>query len=317
MKIALIHNAKFPVAAYGGTERVVWWLAKGLSELGHHVVLVAAPGSTCPYAREVRVGDFASSHRPYEAGVDIEHHFAPPPHAPEKPYLVTVGGNGKPGEKFLINTVFVSRDHAERHGATAFVYNGVDPDEYVFRETKQNYLSFLAKATWSVKNVRGATQVARRAGVPLKIMGGSRWWLPSFRGITWLGMVEGKTKREVLASSRGLIFPVIWHEPFGIAVVESLVSGSPVIASPFGSLPDLVHPEVGVLAGSLTEMVAAVPELSKFKPSRCREYALERFHYRKNAESYMKLYEKVLEGGTLNPRDPLAVDPAGPLSLGD
>lgn len=316
MKVALVHNARFPVEGYGGTERLVWWMAKGLHSLGHQVVLVAAPGSRCPYA-EVRVGDFVSSHRAPIADVDVEHHFAEPPHAPSNPYVVTIGGNGKKGQTYLPNTIFVSRQMAERHGSTSYVANAVDPDDYHYSQTKESYLCFLAKASWAVKNVKGAIRVARRAKVPLKIIGGNPWWSPNFiarrRGIDWKGTLGGAAKAELLAKSRGLLFPVLWHEPFGLAVVESLMSGTPVIASPFGDLPELVPKEVGFICGSHSEMVNAVKELSSISPQRCREFALEHFHYLRMVKDYLNRYERVALGERLNLTAPRALEDQGRL----
>ena len=48
VKIALVHHARLPVTTYGGTERVVVWLARGLGALGHDVTVVCARGSRLP-----------------------------------------------------------------------------------------------------------------------------------------------------------------------------------------------------------------------------------------------------------------------------
>ena len=61
---------------------------------------------------------------------------------------------------------------------------------------------------------------------------------------TFLGQVDDITKKYVIERSQGLIFPVKWHEPFGLAVTESLYLGAPVFATPYGSLPELVNEEV-------------------------------------------------------------------------
>lgn len=297
-RVVLVHDAVLPVQTYGGTERVIWWLTRGLHEMGVPVTLVAKPGTKCPYAKVVEhAGAFPPPELP--AG-DIVHYFNTPPTEPKTPYLVSIHGNGKPGEVFLPQTSFVSRNHAERHGAQAFVYNGVDPDEYEFRSQKSDYLLFLAKASWKVKNVDGAIRISRAAGKTLKIVGGSRWWCPRWRGVHWEGMLGGAKKREIIAGSRGLLFPVLWPEPFGLAVVEAMVSGTPVLASAYGSLPELVSEEAGKICDTESDFVAAVPTLGDFKPERCREWALSRFHYRKMAEGYQRYYEKILNGVAIN-----------------
>lgn len=306
--VGLVHEAKLPVSTYGGTERVVWWLAKGLSELGVRAKLVCLPGSECPFA-EVLTADFRSDLEKQLPEIEVFHHFVTPPAEPTKPYLVTIGGNGQPGETFLRNTVFVSRNHAERHAATAFVHNGIDPADYEFRDKKKDHLVFLAKASWRVKNVKGAIAIARAAGRDLHIMGGSRWWLKSWRGIHWEGMVGGAEKARWVSEAAGLLFPVLWHEPFGLAVVESLVSGTPVLATPFGSLPELVPPRVGLICRSKAEFISGIRRLGEFSPKTCREWALENFHYREMAKKYLGLYERVLRGDSLNAGLPVASEP--------
>ncbi|MFM8270479.1 MAG: glycosyltransferase [Pseudomonadota bacterium] len=299
LTVSLIHEARFPVQKYGGTERVVWWLAKGLSELGHQVNLISLPGSICPFAQ---IFDLKARRPP----TDITHFFNTPLQEPDAPYVVTIEGNAKAGEIFLTNTVFVSENHARRHGSKAYVYNGLDPDDYIFKEKKNGELLFLAKASWVVKNVAGAIRISRRSGKNLNILGGSRWWCPSWRGVKWRGMLGGAEKADWVSSSEGLLFPVLWHEPFGIAVTEALISGTPVLATPFGSLPELVGPRVGRICRSYDEFVQSVKDLPAFKSKDCRDWALSKFHYLDMAKSYVKIYEAVLSGDKLNPTAPKA-----------
>jgi len=307
LKIALVHNAKFPVKGYGGTERLVWWIAKGLHEKGVKVVLSCSAGSECPYAEVVPFND----QEPRKLSSDLIHYFNTPPEIPDYPHLVTIGGNGKVGERYSINTVFVSQNHAYRHGASAFVHNGIDPDEYRFEVNRDRYLVFLAKAAWSVKNVKGAIRVAHRSSRELHILGGSKTFFNGWRGIFWEGILDGDLKARWLSRAAGLLFPVRWHEPFGIAVVEALVSGAPVLASPFGSLPELVNSEVGKICLTESEMIEAVEQLESFSPSVCRDWALSKFHYKTMAEKYISYYEKVLSGQTLNKILPMVTVPTG------
>ncbi len=309
MKIALVHNAKFPVKGYGGTERVVSWLAKGLCERGIEVVLSCAPDSQCPYAKVVPFNEKIYT----ELACDVVHYFNTPPEIPDYPHLVTLGGNGKVGENYSINTVFVSQNHAYRHGASAFVYNGLDPDEYIFEKDRDKYLVFLAKASWSVKNVKGAVRIARKSHRSLHIMGGSRKFFNGWRDVFWEGMVDGEVKAKWLSKAAGLLFPVLWHEPFGIAVVEALVSGAPVIATPFGSLPELVNSQVGKICLSEAEMVEAVSHLDRYSSTVCRDWALSKFHYKLMVDKYISYYEKVLNRNTLNKILPMVTAPTGQL----
>ncbi len=307
LRVCIVHDTSLPVYRYGGAERALGWLARGLRDSGHDVLIACRRGSSYPGIPVVGV-DFQKPIASQLPPAQLYHFFFTPKEELPSPYVVTIQGNGKPGETFSKNTIFISRNHAERHGATAFVYNGLDPAEYAFSEKKERDLLFLAKASWKVKNVDGAIRIAKRARRPLQILGGSHWLSPLHRrqDIYWRGMVGGSEKTGVVAKSSGLLFPVKWHEPFGIAVIEALVSGTPALVSPFGSLPELVPPHVGKVCGTETEFFEAVEELPKFTARRCRDWVLENFDYRQMTEKYERYYEKLLAGESMNAVTPAA-----------
>lgn len=298
MKIALVHNARLPVEGYGGTERLVWWLAKAFSAMGHDVELVCQPGSQCSFATVKEWQDFTN---PFDAtDADIVHYFYTPVSVPNKPYVITIGGNGVVGEKYLPNTVFVSRNMAERHHADAYVHNGVDPDDYIFKENKKGFFAFCAKASWKVKNVKGAIQIAKAANKELHILGGKSFFANPFGKIKWHGMQGGRFKAEILADASLFLFPVLWNEPFGIAIVEALLSGTPVLGTPFGSLPELIDPDVGRVCSSMAELIDTAKNPPSWKAKVCRDYALSKFHYKKMAEKYLLYYEHILNRRQIN-----------------
>ncbi|MBP6443107.1 MAG: glycosyltransferase, partial [Gemmatimonadales bacterium] len=55
MNIVLYCPARLPVREYGGTERVVVWLARGLAERGHRVTVIALPGTKLPSATVIPI----------------------------------------------------------------------------------------------------------------------------------------------------------------------------------------------------------------------------------------------------------------------
>ncbi len=302
MKIALIHNARLPVEGYGGTERLVWWLAKAYSQMGHQVDLVCQKESECSFAKVREWEDFTS---PYDTtDADLVHYFYTPSSEPVKPYVITIGGNGVVGEKYYENTVFVSKNMAERHNAKAFVHNGVDPDDYLFKESKNDSFAFCAKASWKVKNVKGAIQIAKAAHKELHILGGNSFFKNPFGKIKWHGMRGGKFKAEILADASLFLFPVLWNEPFGIAIVEALLSGTPVLGTPFGSLPEIITNDVGRVCHSMAELIETAKNPPQWKAKACREYALENFHYKKMAEKYLAYYAEILNKQKINPQNP-------------
>jgi glycosyltransferase involved in cell wall biosynthesis len=315
MKVVHVVRGRLPAVAYGGIERVVWWLAKEQAARGDAVVLLADPGTTCPFA-DVRVLDRRVEVRgQVPADADVVHVHFPFGGPVDRPYLVTIHANSRAGDTFDLNAVFISADHARRHGSDVFVHNGIDPEEYgdPRLERQREYFHFLGKAAWRVKNVRGAIRIARTAGVPLRVLGGHRMnvnmgiRLTLDRNVTFAGMVGGEVKNELLSRSRGLLFPVLWHEPFGLAVVESLYFGCPVVGTPFGALPELVPADVGRLSARFHELVEALSEVQALSRARCHEWVMERFTARTMADGYRRLYGRVAAGDVLNQRPPVAL----------
>lgn len=320
MKIALFHPVLLPPRDYGGIERVVLWLAEALRDQGHSVFLAALEGSTPPPGVtlvSIPSNDRSAASLPgrLPPGIDVVHFQAPPErdffaHS-DLPFLTTIHGNGKTGEIFGKNSVFVSQDHAHRHGEKTFVHNGVNPAEFHLshRKKKRSPL-FLSKTSWKVKNLAGAFRVAEHAGMPLTIAGGYRPFslhVRSYlRGHHWVGPVAGEFKAELLADASALLFPVQWPEPFGLVMVEALLSGTPVVGRQLGSIPEVIGDWGGrVLAAApegaeaLEEWAAALREVESIDPAFLRAEAIQRFSHHRMAEAYLELYRKVIQGDRL------------------
>ncbi|MCW5232180.1 glycosyltransferase family 4 protein [Verminephrobacter eiseniae] len=317
MHILLANNSPIPVYGYGGTERVIWDLGKALVQQGHRVSYLVPPGSHCDFAQLRLLQPDVPWEAQIPASVDITHFQFNPRTDVDRPYLVTEHGNARKPRPLPRNTVFLSRDHAARHGSTEFVYNGLDWDSYGpvdFGRPRPQY-HFLGKAAWGVKNLRGAIRVAHLAGVELEVLGGKR--LNFHRGLRWTlsrrvhfhGMVGGPRKMDLLNASRGLIFPVRWHEPFGLAVIESLYFGCPVFATPYGALPELVPAHCGVLSTRAAVLAEAVRN-NRFDRRACQAHVLEQFGAQRMARDYLRMYERVLAGETINARPPIIEDPS-------
>jgi glycosyltransferase involved in cell wall biosynthesis len=309
MHVVLYHDAIIPPPKYGGTERIVYWLATALNTLGHRTTLIAREGSHVPgtECRLLREGtERWETLIPNDA--DILHLWATPQTPPKLPFVVTIEGNGQAEERFHPNTIFVSRKHAQNHGSTHFVYNGIDVNEYTSESQRDEYLVFLAKASWSVKNLDGAIAVARKSGLRLEVLGSRDWplglhrCLPAIRGVRYHGMVSDQPKRKLLSRAKGLLFPVRWHEPFGIAITEALASGCPVFGTPYGSLPEIVTPQVGLLAAACEPLASALK--NTYSPEKCRARVLDGFTHVDMARSYLDYYANVMRSGQLDPTSP-------------
>ncbi|MGE0554035.1 MAG: glycosyltransferase [Gemmatimonadales bacterium] len=301
MHIALLFHGVLPVKGYGGTERVVVWLARGLADLGHRVTLIAGRGSKVPEAtlvpvepRKAERADFdVRAHLP--AGVDVLH--AHRTLAPiEVPTLWTLHGNARAGAELAPNLVCLSADHARRHGTEAFVYNGLDPADYRFEPVKRGYDLFLGRLH-GVKGWRLAVDGARRAGRSLVVAGG---WRPTLRpGLSFKGEVSGDEKLDLLAGAACLWMPAQWDEPFGLTLIEALTSGTPVLGTRRGSLPEIVTSGVGALGDSLDELVELRPRLDAIDPAACRDRVARHFSHRAMAEAYLRMYRGLIDTGRL------------------
>jgi glycosyltransferase involved in cell wall biosynthesis len=299
MRVALLYHRRLPVRGYGGTERVVVWLARGLAALGHQVILLAPEGSRVPEAVLVPVpervlADPECDPRPFlPPGTDVVHAHRPVPPRVGLPLLWTMHGTAT-GGVYPPNMVGLSADHARRTGARVFVHNGLDPAEYRFQAQKDGYDLFLGRLH-SSKGWHWAMQGARAAGKEIVLAGG---WRPSFRrGVRYAGSVDGKPKQDLLAGAACLWMPALWDEPFGLTLIEAMASGTPVLGTRRGALPEIVTPDVGALGDTLEELIALRPAIDRIAPEACRARVLAHFTHTSMAEGYLGLYRRVAGTG--------------------
>lgn len=324
MKILHVHLSEQPIPPvdYGGTERVLWALILGQQALGHEVRVLSKSTASQPFLQRFDPA------RPLEAQIsgwaDMVHFHWPYEGELATPFVCTQHGNRGNQTPYPLNTIFLSRKHAAIHDAECFVYNGLHWPDY--REMQWDLpragIHFLAKAMQKTKNLKGAVRIARKAKLPLHILGGKRFNLKSGkyvyagRDLTFHGMVNDAQKSALLNRSQALLFPVLWHEPFGLAVIESLYYGCPVIASAYGSLPELVQEDTGLASNSEQELVEALARLDRFDRRACHEYAKTRFDHLTMSRAYLECYGRVLAGENLNPRPPATrADALVPLTL--
>ena len=335
MKILIVQNSRIPTQAYDDAEQIVVWLGKNLVAKGHEVVFLVKKDSFCPFAPVLLLDEKRPLGAQIPEDVDFVHFFYHPPAEYldlRKPYLITYCENSTTAATFDPNTVFLSADHAARHGGEVFVYPGIELSEYgkVVLDMPRNYFHFLGNTTWRGKNVHGAIDLASWAGARLHVIGGSRVNFRKGLRITlspsarFHGVLSRDGRNILLNGSKGLIFPIIWHEPFGLAVVESLYFGCPVFGTPYGSLPELLcrkpgaearkgkwrgqveacFSEFGCLSLKRSELVDAIRHSGAFLPHRCHEYVMDCFQIGRMTNDYLDLYEKVLNGQPLHDTAP-------------
>jgi glycosyltransferase involved in cell wall biosynthesis len=302
MHVALYIRDRLPVAKYGGTQRVAVYLARGLADAGHQVTLLAQAGTRVREASVVELPPAPEGMPPPDLrrwmppGVDLLLAYSPVAATLDVPWIRSLHGNRKPGTVSAPNTLYLSRDHAARHGGVAFVYNGIDVAEFRFETRKADYDLFLGRLH-QVKGYRWALEGARRTGRRLVLAGG---WRPSLRrGVRYVGEVGGERKAALLANAACLWMPALWDEPFGLTLVEAMASGTPVLGTRRGALPEIVSPDVGALGETLDEMVTCRATLAGIDPAACRARVERHFSHHVMAAEYVRMFREYLASGEL------------------
>ena len=185
----------------------------------------------------------------------------------------------------------------------AVIGNPIVVDDFPFRSDKDDYLLWIGRFD-DYKGPHRAIAVAREADAPLVLAGpvqpGHREFFereiePHVDGerVRYIGEV-GEEKRDLYAGARALLMPIRWPEPFGLVMTEAMACGTPVIAFPEGSAPELVlDGETGFVVDDEQGMVEAVGRLEEIDPARCRSSAQERFDVAPVAAAYEGAYANV------------------------
>ena len=163
------------------------------------------------------------------------------------------------------------------------------------------YFAFLGRVSQE-KGLERAIQIARRAGARLRIAAKvdarDRSYfetcvepLLGLPGIEFLGEVREEDKPALLGNAAALLFPIDWPEPFGLAMIEAMSCGTPVIAWPHGAVPEVVDPGLtGFLVDSVDAALAALDEAVRLDRARVRERFEERFSAERMARDYLSIY---------------------------
>ena len=187
------------------------------------------------------------------------------------------------------------------------VYNGIDTAIYPFQATPTQpaYLAFVGRLSPEKGPVQ-AIKIARATGYPLKMAGKidavdrdfyREQIEPLIDGeqIQYLGEVSHEQKVQLLSGATVTLFPVNWREPFGLVMIESMATGTPVIGMALGSVPEVIaHGKTGFVCRSLEKMIEAIPAAIELDRQTCRDYVLSRFSVQSMTNEYEKAYQVAL-----------------------
>ena len=334
LRIAMISTPFIPVPPkdYGGTELVVHELVEGLLDRGHQVTLFATGDSETRAALEAVYDEALWPPEPFteldhvswamrraaDGAFDVVHAHSPCALAlgrlaPGLPLVYTIHHAQEPAlsryyARFPdVDFVCISRDQCRRETGTAWctvIHHGLDAGRYQWRERAEPYVCFVGRLSRE-KGTLTAIDAAARAGVALRVAGSIH---PPDRayveakvlrrlndpGVTWVGPIGPDRKIPLLRDARALLAPIEWNEPFGLILIEALLSGCPVVAFGRGSVPELVeHGVTGFIAASENEMVELIRPggpVDALDRRRIRQIAVRRFNRSRMVADYERVY---------------------------
>jgi len=186
------------------------------------------------------------------------------------------------------------------------VYHGLPQKQLEFYSQSGKYLAFLGRIS-PEKGVDQAIEIASLAGVPLKIAAKvdplDREYfetriqlLLNHPLVEFIGEIGYPDKNEFLGNALAFLFPIDWPEPFGLVMIESLACGTPVIAYPRGSVPEIIEDgHTGFLVKNAQAGAKAVRKVSQINRADCRRSFDERFTSARMATDYLALYERLTQ----------------------
>jgi glycosyltransferase involved in cell wall biosynthesis len=114
--------------------------------------------------------------------------------------------------------------------------------------------------------------------------------------IRYVGNLGGEKKLKFLSEAKALLFPIDWEEPFGVAPIEALACGTPVVAMNRGALSEYIeHGVNGFLANNIAEFEEYMQRVDEIDPAACRKSVEKKFSIEKMGQSYLDRYQQVLE----------------------
>jgi glycosyltransferase involved in cell wall biosynthesis len=205
---------------------------------------------------------------------------------------------------------FVSLSQAERQlkpdlNYVATVYNGIPLGEFPLCTEKEDYLLFAGRLS-PEKGPDHAIEIARLAGRPLRLAGMIEPQHQTFfdekvkphladGNVTYLGCLPQKELAKQYQRAAAVLFPISWCEPCSWVGIEAQASGTPIIGTRYGYLPELIREgETGFLIDTVKEAAAAVDRIGEIDPRACRANVQARFSVQVMAAGYERVYLKVI-----------------------
>jgi glycosyltransferase involved in cell wall biosynthesis len=252
-----------------------------------------------------------------DAEVVHDHTLAGPPLSLRYPRLPVVATNHMPFTRTMtaifgaavppVALVAISHSHAASTELpiAAVVHHGVDLAEFPVGDGTGGYVAVLSRMAPD-KGVHRAIAIAKAAGVQLRIAAKMRepreqeyfdqYVRPELSDdIIYLGELGAEDKRALLAGASALLNPISWPEPFGMAMVEAMACGTPVVGCPRGAAPEIVeHGVTGYLGDSDEEMIDGLQTLDRIDRAACRSRIADLFSVERMVDGYVRVYRDAI-----------------------
>nr|WP_315394291.1 glycosyltransferase family 4 protein [uncultured Sphingobacterium sp.] len=334
MKIAMLAPIAWrtPPVHYGPWEQITSLLTEELVKLGIEVTLFATGNSittarlqaVCPLGyeedRDINAKVWESLHisECFENArdFDIIHNqfdFLPLSYSRlvKTPVVSTIHGfssrsilpvykkHNKDGHYVSISNA----DRAEELDYIATVYHGIDLGQFTFNDKPHDYLLFYGRIHHD-KGAKEAIAIAQALGKRLIIAGiiqDENYFRQHIQPhlkpgkIEYIGSVGPERRNELLSNASVLLHPINFREPFGLSVVESMASGTPVVAFNKGSMPELIdHGQDGFLAENIDEAIEMVKNIGFINRKVCRKKVEDHFSKERMCQNYLAVYREIL-----------------------
>jgi len=213
------------------------------------------------------------------------------------------------------------RSFLPQHNWLATIHHGLPFDDTVLGTGAGGYLLFVGRIT-PEKGLDMAIELARRSRLPLMVVGKviDEHEIETYRSVlepaerdgtaTFLGQLGPPARDQLFADALATVMLGDWPEPFGLVAVESLATGTPLIARRAGALPEIVREGVdGFIVDDIEAAVAKVTELRGLDRARIRADALRRFSAERMVDQYEQVFRRLVQSGAGDPpRDDLVAE---------
>ncbi|MEJ2671251.1 MAG: glycosyltransferase family 4 protein [Deltaproteobacteria bacterium] len=332
MRVAQIAPPWIPVppVTYGGTELMVAALIQGLQARGVEIWLFSAGDSTLPVPQYGHFLKSFWPPDKFSENLHLSHAFAhlrqQPPSlihshlenaagfwalAPAAPLVITIHTPLFPMKRdyllsfpkvHLVTVSAFQKGQLAGHPRLHLIPHGLNLADYPFQAAKEDFLLFLGRI-YPDKGLHTAIRLAREAKIRLLIAGpvfdpDRPYFDQQIRAqidgdqIVYLGPADHARKVDLMQRSRALVLPLEVDETFGLAMIEAMACGTPVLAYSRGAVPELVaQGHTGFAVDTYEQLQDCLPRLAALDPHNCREHVARHFSVDLMVTAYLSLYD--------------------------